>query len=256
MAEPENSDRPKEHITTLAEILNTTYPPMRWIVPKLLGEGLAVLAGFPFIGKSWLALSWAAAATTGGFILGSQELKANPAKVFYISLDDTIDSLGKRVQHLEEQGISFNRSQLLVTTKWTDGIEGLREYLSNNRDIQFVIIDRLEMFTQIKDFNNDAEVAPKARALRHIANDFNMTILAVHQTWKEEDAVIEDWSDAMGSMALAEEADTLFLLERPNRDAKGILTATGHYIPDYKANLEFNNCQWLLKPKKKRTAAQ
>ena len=37
-------------------LLSTTLPPTRFIIDRLLPQGLHILAGAPKVGKSWLAL--------------------------------------------------------------------------------------------------------------------------------------------------------------------------------------------------------
>ena len=47
--------------TTTADLLASSAPPVRWVIPDYVGEGLTILAGRPNSGKSWLALDWAIA---------------------------------------------------------------------------------------------------------------------------------------------------------------------------------------------------
>ena len=46
---------PDQHHTIMA----TVFPPIRWIVPGYVAEGLSILAGRQKLGKTWLAIDWA-----------------------------------------------------------------------------------------------------------------------------------------------------------------------------------------------------
>lgn len=45
---------------TAAELQQMNFPPVRWVVPEIIPEGLTLLAGKPKLGKSWLVLEHAA----------------------------------------------------------------------------------------------------------------------------------------------------------------------------------------------------
>lgn len=54
---------------TAAELQAMDFPPVNWIVPDILPEGLALLCGKPKLGKSWLALDMACAVAVGSTVL-------------------------------------------------------------------------------------------------------------------------------------------------------------------------------------------
>ena len=59
-------------IFSAAELQGRVFPPIKWIVPGILPEGLTLLAGKPKLGKSWLALDIAVAVASGGSVLGRE----------------------------------------------------------------------------------------------------------------------------------------------------------------------------------------
>ena len=67
------ADLLREDITA-EEIQDKTYSDPKWIVKDLLPEGLAIIAGKPKVGKSWLALNVALAVSLGGRVLGQIEV--------------------------------------------------------------------------------------------------------------------------------------------------------------------------------------
>jgi hypothetical protein len=62
-------------IFSAADLQGRVFPPIKWIVPDILPEGLTLLAGKPKLGKSWLALDIAVAALCWA-------ASANPARCY------------------------------------------------------------------------------------------------------------------------------------------------------------------------------
>ncbi len=58
---PEVSNRHGANLGDAVDLLARNFPEPKWLVPDLLPGGLAMLAGKPKSGKSWLALNWAVA---------------------------------------------------------------------------------------------------------------------------------------------------------------------------------------------------
>ncbi len=54
------------------ELQTKEFPPIKWVVPGILPEGLTLLCGKPKLGKSWLALDISQAVTQGGIVLGQE----------------------------------------------------------------------------------------------------------------------------------------------------------------------------------------
>lgn len=61
--------------------------PIKWAVDDFLPVGLSVLAGGAKVGKSYLALNFALAVSTGGRVLG--QFKAQKGGVLNLALEDT-----------------------------------------------------------------------------------------------------------------------------------------------------------------------
>jgi 5S rRNA maturation endonuclease (ribonuclease M5) len=80
------------------ELQTLTFPPLRFVVPGLVPEGLALLAGKPKAKKSWLALDIAIAATADRFTLG--EIKPDQGDVLYLALEDSMRRVQRRMTKL------------------------------------------------------------------------------------------------------------------------------------------------------------
>jgi RecA-family ATPase len=178
-------------------------------------------------------------------------MKAAKCPTLYISMEDTERSLNYRMHILQQQDGFVSNDSLLLATNWTGGTAALRAFLSQNRQIQFVIIDTLGMFADIQDFNDYTETRTKVSAIKRIADDFDIAILAVHHAKKGVNGAGSaggDWMDAaLGSQGLVGTSDATIILQRPDRDKfEGVIRSTGRSIIDYKADLIMQDGLWLF----------
>jgi|SRR5215213_7285135 len=89
-------------------------PPIRWTVPGLLPEGVALFAGKPKLGKSWLALGLAIAVASGGVALGAMPVERG--EVLYFALEDN----HRRLQHRLKKVLAGDTApdHLRIATEW------------------------------------------------------------------------------------------------------------------------------------------
>ena len=86
---------PKKLETMDAETLMTTpMDPLKFIVSKLIPQGLHILAGSPKIGKSWLALWICLQVAKGEKVWGLETLKS---EVLYLCLEDSFSRIQSRL---------------------------------------------------------------------------------------------------------------------------------------------------------------
>ena len=76
----------------------TVFPPIRWIVPGYIAEGLAILAGRQKLGKTWLAIDWGIAVACGGSAMGS--VACEQGDVLYIDLENGHRRIQRRIETL------------------------------------------------------------------------------------------------------------------------------------------------------------
>src|SRR5215213_2069745 len=72
--------------SSAVELMRKDIPPVRWVVPGILPEGVALLAGKPKLGKSWLALGLCVAVAAGGYALSTRPVAQGAA--LYLALED------------------------------------------------------------------------------------------------------------------------------------------------------------------------
>jgi hypothetical protein len=240
------NDKNEASIKTAGELLATEYPPIKWIFPGLIGEGLTMLNGAPKIGKSWFVLGAALAASQGGAFLG-QYKAPEEIETLYISLEDTERRLSDRLKKLK--ATTGNR-KLRITTQWKDGTLGLDNYLSENTETGFVIIDTLGRFIGpgIDDMNDYAATVNAISRIKKIADSRGAAILIVHHARKGgNNADGGDWMDAaLGSAGIAGSADASIFITKPRPSKKAKvdpppeLRATGRDAGDIHHVLKFD----------------
>src|SRR5215218_278488 len=81
-----------------AELQHMRFPPIKYVVPGYIAEGLTLFAGKPKLGKSWLLLHAAIAVARGGYTLG--DVECVEGDVLYCALEDNKRRLQSRMSKL------------------------------------------------------------------------------------------------------------------------------------------------------------
>lgn len=90
--------KPKLIGFSAADLRHMQFPPIKYVVPGYIVEGLSLLAGRPKKGKSWLLLHAAIAVARGGVTLG--DVQCVQGDVFYAALEDNKRRLQSRMTKL------------------------------------------------------------------------------------------------------------------------------------------------------------
>jgi hypothetical protein len=230
---------------TADQLMAKTFEPRIWIVERLITTGLTILSGAPKIGKSWLMLSLAEAVSTGGNFLS--EFKARRETILHLALEETERSIYERRKSL---GFNSGSKNIIITTQWESGTDGLAAYLREHRSIKLVIIDTLQkFFPDIEDINDYAGTVKPLSKLKKIADNLDIAILAVHHAKKGgqgKNSKVNDWMDnSLGSQGIVGTADSTLVLQRDIKETgdrlnTGKLYATGRSIRDIFKKLKFD----------------
>jgi len=180
----------------------------------LPAEGVAILAGAPGTGKSFTALSWAAAVAEGKDWFGR---KTNQTSVAYV-LGEGYGSFGSRVKAwraangrpMSEQvnfldGVGFG-----VDLKDSDSVERLIQQLMNVWP-GLIIFDTFSMLARVSNENDNAEVAQVMANIHKIVQATNATALLIHHLTKSSGTV-------RGASAFIGNADTVVIAAPDRRD--------------------------------------
>lgn len=222
---------------------------VRMVVPDLLPEGLAILAGKPKLGKSFMSFNIGIAIAQGGVVMG--ELPVEDGEVLILALEDNKRRLKKRLAALLAEELPPER--LYMETQWPREDEGglvvLDGWLGLHPDCRLVVIDTLAKF---RPKGVDAKYAGDYAAiegLQELAGKHGIAILLITHYRK---AFSDDWLDNVtGTLGIAGAADTILGLERPRGatgQANALLHITGRDIEerDFALKMDSLTGQWVI----------
>lgn len=240
--EPDNGKAPEPPPAvrtswTVGDLLAAEFPEPRWIAPGLLPTGLAILAGRPKLGKSWMALQLAVAVGSGGMFLG-QRVEAGHA--LYIALEDNPRRLKSRLEAIGAPA----RANLHFETAWPAlnerGLDALRAYAEGQHPALVVVDTLTRAFTGRTDWNEVGIVTECLSALQHLALAHDCAVLLVDHHKKPGAADADAIDDVLGSTGKAAVADTLWGLYRKRGEAGAKLRATGRDVEEATLALTFD----------------
>lgn len=240
-------------IKTMAELLNTTFSAIRWVIFGLLPEGLAILSGAPKIGKSWMVMNLCLAVSWGGYIFG--KFKVEMAEVLLLSLEDNERRLKGRLK-ICMAGENKDLSKFHATTVWKrldqGGLEDLASWLELHPNCRLVVIDtmqKIKAHPKRKNGNAYENDYDSYGDLQRLALHHRCCILVIHHNRKSDSKNDGDPLEAIsGSTGVTGSMDTILMLSRPRGATGSVLTATGRDISEaeYAMNFDGNLGQWVV----------
>lgn len=227
-------------------LLGMDFPPIQYVIPGYVPEGLTILAGRPKLGKSWMALGFAIAVATGGSALG-EECEAGDA--LYLALEDN----PRRLQDRLATVLPPNRSRphmgrLTLRTKnakiGAGLIESLDGWRAKSENPRLIIIDTLSMVRPPKKANQDSYAADydAISPLQQYAGEHRLALIVVHHVRKAE---AEDPLEAVsGTNGLTGAADTIMVLNRDQGGSK--LYGRGRDIEELEKAVKLDRGVWAV----------
>jgi DNA-binding transcriptional ArsR family regulator len=212
------------------------FPPSLEIVPRILYEGVAFLAGPPKGLKSWLCLGGLCVpVATGGLALG--RIAVPKGRCLYISLEDSPRRLQAR---LEKIGAGFPPLLELMTDlpKGVSLAEFLEAYFTHNNDTRLVVVDTLGRALH-SDLNDYADTTAALAPIQRLALKHHACVLLVHHVKKGprgEDA----FDHSLGSQGILGAMDTALVMERTRGENTAVLSIVGRDIQDASYSLELD----------------
>jgi hypothetical protein len=224
------------------------FPPVSYVVPGIIPEGLTILAGRPKIGKSWMALDLAIGIATGLPVLGGVHVEQGD--VLYCCLEDNPRRLQRRVTKLLSPFTAEWPERLTLATRWLrldeGGVEDIEAWCDSVLNPRLALLDTLAGVRPTRS-GTDTLYEGDYKALREIhrfANDRGMGAVALHHTRKMD---ADDPVDTIsGSLGLAGAADTCLILARSSKGAT--LYVRDRDIEEGERAVIFGteNCKWTL----------
>ncbi len=229
------SEKPKITISTMTalELRRSAIKPPTWIVPNILPQGLAVLAGRPKGGKSWLALKLALSVASGTEFLGND---CKPGKVLYAALEDTPYRLKSRIGKLWDDDRTVP-ADLHATTDIprldATGLPVLEAWVQEHRP-RLIILDTWAKCKASGDskknaYEQDVEIASR---IKKLADENECCILLLHHENKAN-ANDQNWLNSLsGSLGLPATVDTILSLKREMGADEAVLKRAGRDLTD------------------------
>jgi hypothetical protein len=233
---------------TIEELFATELPAVKWAVEGLLPEGLAVLAGKPKMGKSFLSFNIGLAVAEGGIALG--QVPVEGGDVLIMALEDNGRRLTKRIKQMIASEPPPDRFYMEVEWPRDDegGLEALDAWLGQHPTTRLVVIDPLAKFRARKGDPKYADDYAAIEGLQALAGRHGICILLITHYRKalSDDG---DWVDQItGTLGIAGAADTLWGLTRSRGASDAVLLITGRDVEQQELALEWDKdeAQWNI----------
>jgi hypothetical protein len=220
----------KPHTFTAAELLAMELPPVRWVVPDILPEGVTLLAGKVKMGKSWMSLGLCVAVGSGGVALGTRRVEQG--EVLYLALEDNHRRLKERLEKLLPDGAVLEGLHMGIEWPRADegGVKKLSAFLAEHPDTRLVVIDTLARFKPRANGRRTQydEERDAVDPLAPIAAEHNVAIVLVHHLREAES---DDPLDMIhGSAGLTGGVDGALVLKRKRGHGDAYLHVDGRDI--------------------------
>jgi hypothetical protein len=236
----------RSHTMSAAELRRRQFPPISYVIPGLIPEGLSIAAGRPKVGKSWLGLDLALAVAGGGECLGGRQPAAGD--VLYAALEDNPRRLQRRIDKIISPFAAEWPERLTLTTSWRrldqGGVDDVGDWADSVAEPRLVILDTLAGVRPVRTTNGYAEDYDALTALHRLANDRGLAILVLHHTRKMD---ADDPVDTVsGTLGLTGCADTVLVLARSPQGTT--LYVRGRDIEEAEHAVTFDKatCHWTI----------
>lgn len=227
--------------TKVTDLMGKTFPALVYCVEGVLPSGLAILAGAPKAGKSWVALDMAIGVSCGGRSMST--LDCTQGSVLYLAREDGERRIQARVELLTRgdpggAGVTQHLEVISADQDWIGGEIGLAamtEWAEEVGDPRLVVLDTWAKVDPMMDDRNmyRAEYAVMA-GYKRWADLHNCTVLMVHHVRKgsgqskPEDR--DPFTEISGTRGVTGAADTLMVLDTKRGTKEGTLHLTGRDV--------------------------
>jgi hypothetical protein len=232
---------------TARQLQTMDFPPLKYVVPKVIVEGLTILAGKPKIGKSYFMLNVAYAVATGGTTLGG--IECEQGDVLYAALEDY--NLRRAQSRLRRMGCAGEwPKHLTIFTRMPrldeGGLQVIKDWIARAGNPRLVIIDT---FVKVRPIQREGQNQyqydyDSASELTELANTAGIAIVIVGHVRKAD---AEDIYDTVsGTLGLTGAVDTIIILISGSKGPE--LHARGRDLEEIVQALSFDRTtgRWRL----------
>ncbi len=227
------------------ELYDAVFPPISYLVPEIIAQGVTLLTSPPKVGKSWLALDLSLAVQRGGEVLDGR--KCAKGEVLYCALEDTQRRVQQRMKRLIAEPPAPGLEIWTSLPRLNEGgEERLRGWVQAQPNPRLIIID---VFAKVRSLPRASEGIYQAdyraiEPLKAIADEFGIAVVAIHHTRKAE-AV--DWmAMTSGSNGLTGAVDATVSFIRDGNFVT--FCGRGRDIEEFELAVEFDkmSCRWKV----------
>lgn len=226
-------------------LMTTVLPPTKFVVDRLLPEGLHILAGAPKIGKSWLAL-WLCLCVAKGESVW--DFAVTKGTVLYLCLEDSLTRIQNRLFQITEDAPDTLHFATLAGSIGGGLEDQLKSFLTEHPGTALVVIDILQKVRQPgENANPYASDYRDITALKRLADDYGIAILLIHHLRKMNDE--DPLNMISGTTDISGATDSSFVLkERKRGSGEATLYCTGRDIEYRELSLRFqkDTHTWVL----------
>jgi hypothetical protein len=219
------------------------FEPVRWVVPRLLVEGVTLLAAKPKRGKSYLALNCALAVASGGHALGSIACEAGD--VLGLFLEDNQRRLQDRIRQLMPRDATWP-ARLSLHTAWPrldeGGLEDLEHWITSAARPRLIVIDvlaaiRAKSGGKATPYADDYSAIEGLRSLSLKHRIAICVIVHCRKTSSDDDP----FDEVSGTTGLTGAASSTLVLKRGQGGSRAdFLAGRGHDMPEFELALSFD----------------
>jgi hypothetical protein len=228
---------PLSPTVTARELADMDFPPLKYIVPGVVAEGVTLFAGKPKVGKSWMMLQIAQAVANGGDTLGG--IHCEQGAVLYCALEDNLRRLQSRMEKMRIANWSKHLHFRCDLPRLDEGgLDFIREWITTVKRPRLITLDTFQRVRSRSDnkesqYNADYEALLDLHAL---ASEFGIAIVVVHHQRKLD--ADDPYDTVSGTFGLTAAADTIMLLRRDNSGTT-ILQARGRDVREIEKAVTF-----------------
>ena len=229
---------------TARELQQMDIPDLVEVIPEILPEGLAMIAGGAGLGKSVFCLQVALDTGLGGKFLG--QWPTTQGAVLFLATEDSERRIRDRLRSMwQDEGLW--PENLTVThrpqTLDTGLIDQLNEWLDEHPDVRLIVIDLFADVRPARKPSGDwyADDRAAAKLLSNLGNDRHLCILASHHTNRvKSDDPFESFHGGNGLLGAAE---TKMILQ-PQQEGQAIWRMKGRDVAQQAYLLRLEEGLW------------
>lgn len=242
--------KPKKLVTKKVTAVNPDeLPETTYVWDGRLSTGLALLAGAPKIGKSWMALDLALKVARGEDFLGRRTRQGD---VLYLALEDTERRFYERCDLLAESKFPETLEFCLEALPIGQGLpEAVEDWVNGVGNPVLVIVDTLGKVRSMPGRTENAYQydTREMTALKNVADRHNICILLIHHKRKASGSGDDIYDKINGTQGIFGAMDTTMLLDGARHDVRlteAALAITGRDVEAHSIAVKFDSGRWTI----------